>query len=52
MIDGVFVSAGASIKHPAMPPQPKNIRYGREILKKLLDLCFCLGARMVPDVGP
>jgi hypothetical protein len=26
VIDGVFVSAGASIKHPAMPPQPKKIR--------------------------
>merc|ERR1719495_1933560 len=25
-VDGVFISAGVSIKHPAMPPQPKNVR--------------------------
>ena len=26
VVDGVFVSAGGSVKHPAMPPQPKMVR--------------------------
>jgi len=26
LIDGVYVSAGCSIQHPAMPPQPKKVR--------------------------
>jgi len=26
VVDGVYISAGGSIKHPAMPPQPKKVR--------------------------
>jgi hypothetical protein len=26
LVDGVYVSAGVSVQHPAMPPQPKRIR--------------------------
>jgi len=26
VVDGVFVSAGGSVKHPAIPPQPKKVR--------------------------
>ena len=26
VVDGVYVSAGGSVKHPAMPPQPKKVR--------------------------
>jgi len=26
VVDGVYLSAGGSIKHPAMPPQPKKVR--------------------------
>jgi hypothetical protein len=26
VMDGVYLSAGGSIKHPAMPPQPKKVR--------------------------
>ena len=26
LVDGVYVSAGGSVLHPAMPPQPKKVR--------------------------
>ena len=26
VVDGAYVSAGGSVKHPAMPPQPKKVR--------------------------
>ena len=27
LINGTFVSAACSVEHPAMPPQPKKVRY-------------------------
>ena len=52
LVDGVFVSAGVSVQHPAMPPQPKKIRY---YISRISVVCFknrAFGEKMCISFSP